>query len=284
MEKIKLIDYIDNTSGNFLFLHPQSIGSYNIVSFLVSLQQMVGKSVTIVTDDKDKINRCLPGPLPDDNYIKYKDVKGNNFDNGYLIIDDYQLYLDNKISENVGSVKIIVLTKGNIKLSGEWNIIYLLLCEDGPILKHNLVIIEKSETIKSICNKILLNINNKHLITGKKSDYPILSKFSNIVYTDDSLSNQDITNIEMIHVNKVKLDYYLRLVNAFYKRQLLSDTIDVFEIIFYIDVKDNEAVENYNKIINYIEEYEKNYTLLLSKSVKINYSDELGVYVEISKK
>ena len=300
--KINLIQYINENTGNFLFLHSQLFGSYNIVSFIIVLPQMVGKSVFIITEDKDKINRCLPSSLPNDNYVKYKEVKDKNLSEGYILIDDLKLYQDNNLQNILipsDKLKVIILTKGNIKIDKEFlnitNILYLCLCEDSAILKHDLSIISTDTSedlenknvvqnfwIKKVTNNVLLSINKKHLITGKKREFLILNNFTDIIYTDESMDNIDVTNIETIHTNRIKLDYYIRLINGFYKKNLLSDDIDVLTLIFYVDTENIESVENYNKIIIYIEEYEKNFKDLLSKALKIRYDDDIGAHIEKS--
>jgi len=192
---------------------------------------MVGKSVFIITEDKDKINRCLPSSLPNDNYVKYKEVKDKNLSEGYILIDDLKLYQDNNLQNILipsDKLKVIILTKGNIKIDKEFlnitNILYLCLCEDSAILKHDLSIISTDTSedlenknvvqnfwIKKVTNNVLLSINKKHLITGKKREFLILNNFTDIIYTDESMDNIDVTNIETIHTNRIKLDYYIRL-------------------------------------------------------------------------
>ena len=284
--KIELINYIDQNIGNFIFLYPQLFGSYNIISFIIVLPQMVGKSVFIITDNEDKINKCLPSALPKDNYIKYKDVKTKNLSEGFILIDDLKLYQDNSLEEFLipsNDLKIIILTKGDININIKViDILYLCLSEDSAILKHNLNIItnDREFEIKKITNNILLSINKKHLITGKKNEFLSLKSFNDIIYTDESMDKIDVSNIEIIHINRIKLEYYIRIINGFYKKNLLSDDIDILNIIFYVDPDNIESVQNYNMIISYIEEYEKNFETLFSRALKMRYDDNIGIYIE----
>ena len=286
--KITFIDYIDSSDKNVLFLHPQSLGSYNIISFIISLDQMFGKSVIIITNCKDKINKSLPGALPDNHYIKYHgvlDYVNNHYvNNQYILIDDYQLYIDNKLNDILKDLKILVLTRGNVKIVDTWNIIYLGLYEHGPILKHHSILTTKKNIYKDISNKILLNINKKHLITElntKKDNFPHLTNFNNISYTDDSASLNNPTNIETLHITKIKLEYYLKILNIIYKRNVISDNIDKIEVIFYLDPDNKNDVDDYDVIVNYIEEYQKNYLTLLNTAKIIYYNDTTGLYLEL---
>ena len=280
-----LIEYLHEHERKFLFLHPQFLGPHNIIAFLISLPQFIGKYITIITNDKDKINKCLPNSLTDEGYMRYDQfIKNVNINAEYLIIDDYQLYckyeLDNFIKDNKIDITTIILTKGNIKIEKDMKVLHLDLCEDGAILKHDLIVLDKKDYVKKITTEALLRVNSKHLITGKKDEFEVLSKFTDMIFADEAVTLQDICNIEFIHFNKIKLEYYLKLVNIFYKRQLLKDCIDVFTIIFYIDDKNKTEVDQYNDIINYIEEYQKEYTALLEIAIKLKYDDDIGVYIE----
>jgi hypothetical protein len=286
--QVQFIDHILGQEDNvFIFLHPQSLGSYNMVAFLISNSQLIGKSVLIITNNKDNINSCLPGALQDEAYMKYADFSSDNINSEIIILDDYSSstsILDQLKLENNSNTKFIIFTRGNIKVEEDYPIFYLNLCEEGPILKHSMVLINsEAESYKDIIRKILLNVESRHLITAPKKEFEILHKYSGVIYSGEALTMDDTYNLDYIHLLKVELEYYQKLISIFYKRKLLDDHIDTFNIIIYVDRNNKSQVENYEKIIDYLESYRTNYAELLNRSIRVKYNDKIGLFIDKTK-
>ena len=72
--KENLIQFINKTAGKFLVIHPSSFKSWNTISFLISIPQIAGKNLIVVTDNSPKVDSSFSTPLPPDLYVNYSDI------------------------------------------------------------------------------------------------------------------------------------------------------------------------------------------------------------------
>lgn len=275
--EIQLIDYIKGNDNKILFIHPQYFSACNFIALLLCSKQMSTTPAFIITEDKNKVNSFLPQSIPDEVYVSYSSsIQSDPEQEVILMFDDLEAYYEYEWNTIQGNFRTIIFSKGNIKIDNDnFDTLHLSLYEQGPLLKYDLKLIDKTKDFSTLLfNPILLDIEKKHLIYGLAN----ANKLDNIISILD-LPTNDIKDIEIVHLFNIKLNVYINIIDKIYKRYLLSDKISSLKIIFYVDENNTVEVEEYNKILDYIENYNSNYVELLSKSKKIEYNDEIGLFI-----